>query len=149
MQRPLSATGSVILKSMNNRPTHRVSVKIALLNQGGDRVLMTVLPSGGYGLPGGHIEGFEQPDVALSRELHEELGLAEGAYYDVVQRQFWREDGGDRIILGYTGVFHDAAVIDVDQSEVIDTIWVSYDDIATGVVNSTAYNHYLLEVLSK
>ena len=133
---------------MNNRPTHRVSVKIALLNSAKDQVLMTVLPTGGHGLPGGHVEGIERPEQALTRELQEELGLDQYMYHDVEQRQFWREQGGDRIILGYTGVLDDDAVIMVDANEVLGTIWVSREDILSGSISSEAYNEYIVRVLA-
>jgi 8-oxo-dGTP pyrophosphatase MutT (NUDIX family) len=57
------------------RPTHRISVKIALMNTLGNKVLVTQLHDGRYGLPGGHLEYDETPLEALSRELHEELGI--------------------------------------------------------------------------
>ena len=54
---------------------HEVSVKVALYSRDGKRVLMMYYPhDDGFGLPGGHIDAGETPDVALERELREELG---------------------------------------------------------------------------
>lgn len=109
---------------------------------------MTIVPErNGCGLPGGHIEGLEQPDDALRRELAEELGLQEGQYHDVRQYGFWRDKSGGRIILGYTGVLDDDTNIRVNPEEVADIVWVSYDDLANGVVSSKSYGDYLLELL--
>ena len=55
---------------------HEVSVKIALYSSDGKRVLLMYYPhDDGFGLPGGHIDAGETPDVALERELREELGI--------------------------------------------------------------------------
>ena len=56
---------------------HEVSVKAALYSSDGKRVLLMYYPhDDGFGLPGGHIDAGETPDVALERELREELGIA-------------------------------------------------------------------------
>lgn len=53
---------------------HEVSVKVALYSSDGKRVLLMYYPhDDGFGLPGGHIDAGETPDVALERELREEL----------------------------------------------------------------------------
>ena len=55
---------------------HEVSVKVALYSSDGKRVLLMYYPhDDGFGLPGGHIDAGETPDVALERELREELGI--------------------------------------------------------------------------
>ena len=55
---------------------HEVSVKVALYSSDGKCVLLMYYPhDDGFGLPGGHIDAGETPDVALERELREELGI--------------------------------------------------------------------------
>ena len=55
---------------------HEVSVKVALYSNDSKRVLLMYYPhDDGFGLPGGHIDAGETPDVALERELREELGI--------------------------------------------------------------------------
>lgn len=44
------------------------------MGQGG-RVLFVEHPERGWEIPGGHVEGDEEPEVALHRELLEETGL--------------------------------------------------------------------------
>ena len=60
----------------------------------------------GFGLPGGHIDTGETPDVALERELREELGIAIDAtpadFYMRYPRGSAVED--HKIILGYTAI---------------------------------------------
>ena len=84
---------------------HEVSVKAALYSSDGKRVLLMYYShDDGFGLPGGHIDAGETPDVALERELREELGIA----IDATPADFYmRYPRGDavkdhKIILGYT-----------------------------------------------
>ena len=84
---------------------HEVSVKVALYSSDGKRVLLMYYPhDDGFGLPGGHIDAGETPDVALERELREELGIT----IDATPANFYvRDPQGStvkdhKIILGYT-----------------------------------------------
>ena len=86
---------------------HEVSVKVALYSSDGKRVLLIYYPhDDGFGLPGGHIDTGETPDVALERELREELGIAIDAtpadFYMRYPRGSAVED--HKIILGYTAI---------------------------------------------
>ena len=130
---------------MTERPKHRASVKIALFNESRDHILMTVLPDGRYGLPGGHVEEVEQLDAALERELEEELGLKPDDYSVPAQYCFWKDPKGSRIILAYTGILHASAIITVDPTEVVATVWVSREDIEAGKPHSKTYDTFLQE----
>ena len=84
---------------------HEVSVKVALYSNDGKCVLLMYYPhDDGFGLPGGHIDAGETPDVALERELREELGIT----IDATPADFYmRYPRGSavkdhKIILGYT-----------------------------------------------
>ena len=84
---------------------HEVSVKVALYSNDSKRVLLMYYPhDDGFGLPGGHIDAGETPDVALERELREELGITIDAtpadFYMRYPRGSAVEDR--KIILGYT-----------------------------------------------
>ena len=86
---------------------HEVSVKVALYSSDGKRVLLMYYPhDDGFGLPGGHIDAGETPDVALERELREELGITIYAtpadFYMRYPRGSAVEDR--KIILGYTAI---------------------------------------------
>lgn len=127
------------------RAHHAVSAKVAFLNETGDKVLMTLVPHGGFGLPGGHLDAGEAPDKALKREIFEELGLHEGDYSDITQRQFFR--AGTRIILFYTGTLHSDVAITPDPKEIKGTVWVSLHDLDSGAIPEGTYTQYVRELL--
>jgi len=127
-----------------NRPRHRVSTKAALIDKNTGRVLLTILGNGKYGMPGGHVEGGEAPDIAIARELKEELSIE---LSDLTRNDFWKDPRGDRILLGYIGELSESQPIVVDGIEVIDTIWASRDDIQSGKVSIPSFKDYLLSVM--
>lgn len=127
-----------------NRPRHRVSTKAALIDKSTGRVLVTILGNGKYGMPGGHVESGETPDVAIRRELKEELNIEVS---DLTRNDFWKDPRGDRILLGYTGELSESQSITVDGIEVIGTAWASRSDIESGKVSVPSFKDYLLSVL--
>jgi 8-oxo-dGTP diphosphatase len=71
----------------------RIAVVAAVLQQADGRFLLAQRPQGkayaGYWeFPGGKIEDGESPEAALSRELHEELGIEVAAAYPWLIREF-------------------------------------------------------------
>ena len=127
------------------RTSHHVSVKIMLLNKDGTKVLMTQMQGGRYGLPGGHIDRREDPILALRRELFEELGLTTDLYSDVSEEGFFR--AGSRLVLMYTGVLSEDIELMPDGKEVIDGLWVTYDDIDSGKVHTRTYEDRIKRLL--
>ena len=86
---------------------HEVSVKAALYSNDGKRVLLMYYPhDDGFGLPGGHIDAGETPDVALERELREELGITIDATPADFYMRYPRDSAvkDHKIILGYTAM---------------------------------------------
>lgn len=82
-----------VLRRLTMRLTHaRFTVTAAAIvvdTQG--RVLLLrhrFRPGSGWGIPGGFIEAGEQPDEAVKRELHEEVGLELGSVELVTTRAF-------------------------------------------------------------
>jgi 8-oxo-dGTP pyrophosphatase MutT (NUDIX family) len=129
------------------RPVHRVSVKAALLNPAGTKVLMTRLHDGGFGLPGGHMEYNETPEQTITRELQEELGLENaGALH---RCDFWRDTRTDRLLLGFVGTLDESSVITVDTDEMTGVIWASLDDFITGKVHTETYEGFIRQVLRR
>ena len=130
-----------------DRPRHRVSVKIALINKAGDRVLMTRTRNDGYGLPGGHVEYGETPEQALFRELHEELGIQtpEG----VQKVDFWRDQRTERIILGYRAEFDEKTILQLDPNEVAGVYWASVADFDQGTAATVTYEAFIRKELAK
>jgi 8-oxo-dGTP diphosphatase len=75
------------------QPRRRIAVVAAVLQQSDGRFLLAQRPSGkayaGYWeFPGGKVEDGETPATALSRELHEELGIDVTAAYPWLIREF-------------------------------------------------------------
>lgn len=128
------------------RPRHRVSAKIALLNLVGDRVLMTRTHDGGFGLPGGHVEYDELPEDAIIRELKEELGLIYNG--PLTKADFWRDARTDRILLGFIGQLDEAVELKLDQREVAGVIWASIEDFDRGSVATMSYEAYVRKVMT-
>lgn len=129
------------------RPRHRVSTKIALLNPAGDKVLLTRLHDGRFGLPGGHVEGNETPEETIGRELYEELGLA---YHGELRKgDFWRDPNGDRILLGFVGAIDEQAQLTLQEEEVTEVYWASIDDFDSGKVATTTYEPFIRKVLAE
>lgn len=52
-----------------------------------------------WGLPGGHIDENESPDVAMMRELYEECGIIPDS---IVRKDFFMHSNG-KLILAYVG----------------------------------------------
>ncbi len=130
-----------------NRPRHRVSVKIAFVNEQGDKVLMTRLHDGGFGLPGGHIEGVETPEQALRRELQEELGLM---YEDTLTKiDFWRDVRTERILLGFTAVLKETAILTANSDEMVGVYWASLADFDNKTVTTVTYEPFIRQILGK
>lgn len=123
------------------RPMHRVSVKIALRTPDGEKVLMTRLEGGQYGLPGGHIENGETPEQAILRELHEELGITYGGPLE--QARFWKDPEGERILLGYVGQLDESTTMTFQLEEIIGVQWATRDDVRKGVFNTPTYREFL------
>lgn len=106
---------------------------------------MTVIPDGRFGLPGGHLEHGETPRLCLTRELYEELGLKNEDYTQVVERGFWREKNGGRVILAYSGVLNSDTIFTFDPNEVIDIVWTSRGDIEAGSISSETYDEFMID----
>lgn len=128
------------------RPRYRVSTKIALVNPAGNKVLMTRLHDGRFGLPGGHVEGEETPEEAISRELFEELGLSYQG--DLHKYDFWRDPNGDRILLGFIGSLDEATPLTLQEEEVTGVYWASLEDFDQGEVTTVTYEPFIRKVLS-
>ena len=133
---------------MYNR--HEVSVKVALYSSDGKRVLLMYYPhDDGFGLPGGHIDAGETPDVALERELREELGIT----IDATPADFYVRDPYDttaknhKIILGYTATIDDDSELPdqaCDGSEA-GPVWLTRAEVETADKLAPGYRDFLLK----
>ena len=128
---------------------HEVSVKVALYSNDSKRVLLMYYPhDDGFGLPGGHIDAGETSDVALERELREELGITIDAtpadFYMRYPRGSAVED--HKIILGYTAIADGSIKI---PSRACDggeerPIWLAQAEIETTDKLAPGYRDFVL-----
>jgi len=82
----------------------KVSTKAAIYNSTHDRILVIHMDQyNDWGLPGGHIDEGETPDVAMSRELLEECGIKPN---NLAHKNFFMHSNG-KIILAYVGEIDD------------------------------------------
>lgn len=126
------------------RDIHRVTCKCVLFSPDGTKVL--VVDYGGdiaYGLPGGHIDEGESPDMAMARELFEELGV-EGLTLE--HTDFDIHHNG-KIILGYRGVLDPDTKLVPQAEEMRDALWVSVDDIINDNVAVPSYKRFIVDYL--
>ena len=98
---------------------------------------------GVHGLPGGHVEKGEQPDVALRRELHEELNLEVGELHRA--DFFLREGTVGSVILAYTATAPEGLVIQPPKPLVETAEWMHRDQIKGIEHISSEYKRFVLE----
>lgn len=124
-----------------------VSVKVALFNESGDKILTTIYPHGRHGLPGGHIDAGELPEAALYRELHEELGIGKADYSQIHRRDFIK--AGNRILLLYVGRLKDSTKLTLDTKEISGTRWVAREDLDAHDAPKNTYTEYMKRLFSE
>lgn len=125
------------------RPKHHVSAKLALYSNDLSSVLVMRYPvRGTSGVPGGHVEAKEQPDVTLQRELMEELGFT----VDGVKRVDFFLHKGDtgRIILAYTAIAPADIVIAPTKPKFEYGEWVTKEEFKT-IPMASEYTRFILE----
>ncbi|MFZ1250189.1 MAG: NUDIX domain-containing protein [Candidatus Microsaccharimonas sp.] len=123
-----------------------VSVKIALYSQDNGSVLVMCYPKRdpgqlSYGLPGGHIDGYEKPDDALRRELQEELSLI---VEEPERRDFFRKYNNGDLVLAYTAKATDQMVITPTNPHKEYAIWVSRLEVETLPGLGKVYKEFIL-----
>ena len=103
----------------------------------------------GFGLPGGHIDAGETPDVALERELREELGITiDATPADFYVRNPYDDNIKDhKIILGYTATAKKGMTLPnsaCDGSEG-DIVWLTLAEVETTDKLSPGYRDFVLK----
>ena len=124
---------------MAERDRFRVSCKAALYTPDGKKVLIVDHGKKGNGLPGGHLEVNETPDVAMARELFEELGVDD---VTLERRDFWMHHGG-KLILGFTGTLDESTPFKIQDSEILSVSWVEVMKIANGEIEARSYDEFI------
>ncbi len=100
----------------------------------------------------GHVDYGERPEVAATRELHEELGIITSLeYIDTFLTELMFED---KVIntfnIVFTGNWDSQNEITFNRIEVSDARWVNIDELRVDVRNSPAtYTPYLMAILER
>lgn len=82
------------------RKLFKVSTKAAIFDNTHKNILVIVMDEiNDWGLPGGHIDEGETPDIAMMRELYEECGITPDT---LVRKDFFMHSKG-KLILAYVG----------------------------------------------
>lgn len=124
------------------RSLYKVTVKVALYAPGREKVLLTEMGKGNYGLPGGHIEENESPDEALQREIKEELGLTL-EISRLEKKDFWFHPEG-KLVLAYVSELDPATKLTLNETELSDVKWVLLTDIRSGAISAGTYDDFVL-----
>lgn len=116
-----------ILHTASQTAVHPVSCKVAIFTEDASKVLLMYYPQRKYhGLPGGHMEKGEAPEVALKRELHEELGA--DIISDLTKRDFWVHPSG-KVILGFTATATTEKLPEPPDRDFESGEWVTRDEL--------------------
>ncbi len=96
-----------------------------------------------YGLPGGHVEKKEDPDMTIRRELKEELGIE----IEPIHRKdfFLREGTNGPIILAYWAIAPSDLTLHPSHPRFEIADWVAKKDIADIPTMSPEYKRFVLE----
>ena len=129
---------------MIKNPKFYVSCKVAIFDETYRHVLVVHYGPHGIGLPGGHLDENEEPDVAMRRELFEELGFAPD---ELVRKDFFMHEQG-KVILGYVGEANINQKFTIDPEEVSAAGWLSLDEIRRGETKLRGtYQEFVLRCL--
>jgi 8-oxo-dGTP pyrophosphatase MutT (NUDIX family) len=115
-----------------------ISTKAAIYNELGTKVLVMKYRKGvHYGLPGGHLEHGETPDMAMKRELVEELGVEDD--FALQPTDFFVHEGNTqrpRLILGYQGTIReDTAFVFASHDYEEEGVWMDQAEFAHAPVS--------------
>lgn len=123
---------------------HEVSAKAALYSEDGQSVLVMRYPRRGRtGLPGGHVDKGESPEVALRREMIEELNLTAG---HLERKDFFLSGEFEpRIILAFIGTIPGDSLMTPTDPTFEYGEWVSMDTFKTIDIISPHYRQFVLE----
>lgn len=125
-------------------PRHEVSAKIALYDERGEHVLVMVYPGRDlYGLPGGHLEKDELADVAIVREVEEELGIT---ISDYTRKDFFlNKDVEGKVVLAYVGTLPINTVFYEPQRTFEYGKWLTRQEFEALTNISLGYQKFVLE----
>jgi 8-oxo-dGTP pyrophosphatase MutT (NUDIX family) len=123
-----------------------VSNKIAIYSHDLKTVmLMEYKPRGIWGLPGGHLDPGEEPEVGMARELQEELGVTVDNIEkcDFFVRNFG-DDGEETVILAYKAIAPEGFTTSPTDFVKEHDIWVTPEEVPSFNL-AESYKKFVLE----
>lgn len=100
-------------------------------------------PRGRWGLPGGRIEYGESPDVAIHRELKEELSVRDQTLLQI--GDFSYKDAQHRVY----GAELVGSVGRIDRAELADIAWLTISDVADLVEQDKLHAGFELDAIER
>ena len=119
------------MTDFSERDHFRVTTKVAIFSPDGAKVIaMKILSQqrdSDFGLPGGHLDNGETPDVAMRREIREELGIEVD---ELTHKDFFMHPNG-KVVLAFTATCDPDIPFTSSEPEKEHGQWLSRQELET------------------
>ncbi|MCA9384006.1 NUDIX domain-containing protein [Candidatus Dojkabacteria bacterium] len=112
------------------------SVQVFLINRSNQILIVKRAKDpmkGLYDLPGGFVDGDESFESALSREVHEELGISDQLEYKYLcsapDKYYYKGINLDVVVVTFIARVSDIVIEKIDKNEISDIKWIDIDKV--------------------